>query len=186
MSPPPVRVDDAGAPGIMRRREWFRKLVGGVIGLGLLLVPLGSGLLFLLNPLRRRADQHGFSRVASVDSLPLGTPRHFMVRGRRRDAWEVGAQVPLGAVYLVRQETGIRAFQVICPHAGCFVGYEPADRRFLCPCHDSTFGLDGSIDDPDSPSPRGLDELEVKIEKGEVLVRYQEFRPGIGERVAVS
>ena len=170
----------------MRRREWFRKLLGGVIGIGLLVVPLGTGLLFFLNPLRRRAEQHGFNRVASVDSLPMGTPRHFMVRGRRRDAWEVGAQVPLGAVYLVRQETGVRAFQVICPHAGCFVGLEMDRRRFLCPCHDSSFGLDGSIADPESPSPRGLDELEVKIEKGEVLVRYQEFRPGVAERIAVS
>ena len=179
-------MDDAGDPGIMRRREWFRKLMGGVMGIGLLAAPLGAGLLFLLNPLRRRAEQHGFSRVASVDSLPLGTPRHFMVRGRRRDAWEVGAQVPLGAVYLVRQETGIRAFQVICPHAGCFVGYETAKQRFLCPCHDSSFGLDGAISDPESPSPRGLDELEVKIEKGEILVRYQEFRPGVTERIAIS
>ena len=161
-------------------------MVGGLIGIGLLVVPLGAGLLFLLNPLRRRAGQHGFSRVASVESLPMGIPRHFMVRGQRRDAWEVGAQVPLGAVYLVRQEAGIRAFQVICPHAGCFVGYETDKRQFLCPCHDSSFRLDGSIADPGSPSPRGLDELEVKIEKGEVLVRYEEFRPGVGERIAVS
>ena len=170
----------------MRRREWFQKLAGGIIGVGLLLGPLVTGLLFFLNPLRRRADRHGFSRVASVDSLPMGTPRHFTVRGRRRDAWEVGSQVPLGAVYLLRQRTGIRAFQVICPHAGCFVGYDGAKRRFLCPCHDSSFGMDGAIANSDSPSPRGLDELEVKVEEGEVLVRYQEFRPGVRERIAVS
>ena len=44
--------------------------------------------------------------------------------------------------------------------------------------------LDGSVNDPKSPSPRGLDELGVEIRnEREVWVRFQNFRPGAHERI---
>jgi len=170
----------------MQRRELFKKLASGVIGLGLVLVPLGAGIVFLLDPLRRGSQKRGFKRVASAEGLPLGVPRSFTVSGTRSDAWETAEEVPIGAVYLIRQPQEIQAFQVTCPHAGCFVDYDPANQRFLCPCHESSFNLDGSLKDPRSPAPRGLDRLEVKVQGSDVLVRYQEFRRGIREQIAVS
>ncbi len=170
----------------MLRRELFKKLATGLVGVGLVLVPLGAGIVFLLDPLRRGALQHGFRRVASSDSLPLGVPRSFTVRGTRTDAWETTPDVPIGAVYLIRRSEEIQAFQVTCPHAGCFVDFDRENQRFICPCHESSFNLDGSIKDPRSPAPPGLDRLEVKIEGSDVLVRYQEFRKGVREQIAVS
>ncbi len=58
--------------------------------------------------------------------------------------------------------------------------------RFDCPCHASSFDLDGRC--LSGPSPRGLDELEVSADGHELLVRYRRFRTGgakkepIGER----
>ena len=176
----------ADIENLMRRRDLFWKLTSGFIGFILGLVPLVTGILFFLDPLRRSAKQNGFIRVSSITSLPLGIPRHFSVKGPSRDAWESSAQVPLGAVYLLRQKEKIQAFQVICPHAGCFVGYDFTKRRFLCPCHDSSFKLDGTVANSSSPAPRNLDELAVKIEGDEVLVHYQEFRPGNSKRIPIS
>ena len=170
----------------MLRRTLFKKLASGLIGVGLVLVPLGAGIVFLLDPLRRRSHQRFFKRVTSIDSLPLGTPRSFTVTGTRTDAWQTTFDVPIGAVYLVRGTDEVHAFQVMCPHAGCFVEYDPGQQHFICPCHESSFNLDGSIKNSDSPAARGLDRLEVKLEGTEVRVRYQEFRQGIGDQVAVS
>ncbi len=170
----------------MLRRELFKKLASGLVGVGLFIIPLGAGIVFLLDPLRRGALQRGFRRVTSVDSLPFGVPRTFTVTGTRTDAWETTPNVPIGAVYLIRRAEDIQAFQVTCPHAGCFVDFDTGNQLFICPCHESSFNLDGSIGDPQSPAPRGLDRLEVKVDGTDVLVRYQEFRNGIREQIAVS
>ena len=170
----------------MLRRELFKKLASGLAGATLLLVPLSAGIAFLLDPLRRSSLKRGFTRVASIESLPLNIPRSFVVSGTRIDAWETTPDVPIGAVYLIRRPEAVQAFQVICPHAGCFVDYNDGRQLFICPCHKSSFNLDGAIQDPQSPAPRGLDPLEVRIEGTDVLVQYQEFRTGIAEQMVVS
>jgi menaquinol-cytochrome c reductase iron-sulfur subunit len=94
----------------------------------------------------------------------------------------------VGAVYLRR--TGakeVQAISVVCPHAGCFVNYQPDHKQYLCPCHNSSFALDGAIKDPSSPSPRALDSLEVKIsDDGGVWVKFETYRAGIHEKVVAS
>jgi Rieske Fe-S protein len=154
---------------------------GGLAGL----VPPVAGLTVLLDPLRRGSDGAGRIRVATLDALPGdGTPRRFPVLATRRDAWNRTPHTPVGAVYLRR--TGpdrVQAVNVVCPHAGCLVDFAPASHRFLCPCHRSSFEIDGRVADPHSPSPRGLDELEVEIRAGaEIWVRFQNFQVGRPEK----
>jgi Rieske Fe-S protein len=171
----------------MERRGFFKKLASGVIGFVLGLVPIGSGIGFLLDPLRRRSQQNGFVRVTSVDTLPTGVPRRFTVTATKVDAWNRSPDEPIGAVYLVRRgEREVSAYQVICPHAGCSVDYRRDQKQFHCPCHQSSFNLDGSIASPENPAARGMDELEVKLEGQDVLVHYQEFQPGTSKKIALS
>jgi Rieske Fe-S protein len=81
----------------------------------------------------------------------------------------------------------VQAISVVCPHAGCFVNFAPEQNHYLCPCHNSTFATDGTIQDSKSPSPRALDTLETRVnEDGSVWVKYQSFRPGTPEKIAVS
>ena len=102
------------------------------------------------------------------------------------DAWTTYRNTPVGAVYLRRTEDGVQALNVVCPHAGCFVNVAEGGGGFSCPCHDSAFALDGEVSDPDSPSPRAMDELEVEIRnEDEVWVRFQNFLPGREEKVPV-
>jgi Rieske Fe-S protein len=90
-------------------------------------------------------------------------------------------------VYLQRLNgSQVRAFNVVCPHAGCFVEYWGEQNHFHCPCHNSSFSLDGRVLDPKSPSPRALDDLPVEIRNGtEIWVKFQNFRPGVKERIPV-
>jgi len=169
------------------RRGFLAKLTSAIIGAIITLVPAAAGLAVWLDPVRRKTSTGGqLVRVATLSALPDdGVPRKFSVIASRVDAWNRSPETAIGAVYL-RREKGEkpRAFNVVCPHAGCFVDYMEERKGYLCPCHNSTFALNGKINDPSSPSPRGLDELAVEVRNSnEVWVRFQNYRPGTSEKI---
>jgi menaquinol-cytochrome c reductase iron-sulfur subunit len=171
------------------RRTFFKKAGAVLFSAVAVLVPLASGIVVFFDPLRRKSSGNaGFVKVTSLNSIPDdGVPRKFPVLTDLTDAWNHSTDVPVGAVYLRRPSGGkVEAFNVVCPHAGCFVDFVAARRGFVCPCHNSLFALDGAIADPKSPSPRGLDRLSIEIRKdSEVWVKFENFRAGIKERVPV-
>ncbi len=152
------------------------------------LVPPLAGIGVLLDPLRKKSKLGEPIQVTTLGALPAdGVPRKFSVLTNKSDAWNRYQNVPIGAVYLRRMEgtepSEIEAFSVTCPHAGCFVDYRAKENNYLCPCHNSRFNLDGSVQDPKSPSPRGLDSLEVEVRnENEVWVRFQKFQAGKAEK----
>ena len=170
------------------RREFISKATAVVIGGSLVAVPAIAGLCVLLDPLRRKSESGASVLVTNFNSLPEnGEPRKFSIVRTQVDIWNRTPNVPVGAVYLQRVGGNqVRALNAKCPHAGCFVNLKAGQNNFHCPCHDSTFAADGRILDPQSPSPRGLDELQVEIRNGtEVWVTFQNFRAGITEKVPV-
>lgn len=171
------------------RRGFIRKFLAGMIGTVLALIPAGAGLTVLLDPLRRKTTATGAVPVTSLDGLPAdGVPRKFAVLATRTDAWNKFAEVPIGAVYLRRLADGnLQALNVVCPHAGCFVDFDAKNGGFLCPCHNSSFTLEGKIADRSSPSPRALDSLEVEVRNGkEVWVKFRNFQAGSAEKIPVA
>ncbi len=168
------------------RREFLKKACCVCVGTAAILPPIAAGVAVLLDPVRRKAAVGQFIHVTSLSALPEdGSPRKFSIIMTREDAWNKSPNVPVGAVYLRRaDEKKAQALNVVCPHAGCFVDYVPARKSYLCPCHNSTFALDGQINDLKSPAPRGLDELEVEIRNGtEIWVKFQNFHSGQAEKI---
>ena len=52
------------------------------------------------------------------------------------------------------------AYDAVCPHAGCTVGYYAANQTLACPCHGSQFTLaSGAV--INGPAPHGLTKLNV-------------------------
>ncbi len=172
-----------GAP----RRSFLAGTVAAVLGAVASLVPITAGAAALLDPLRRRTSSSDLTLVTRLSAIPEdGTPKKFTVTKDRTDAWATYADTPVGAVYLRRTDDGIVALNTVCPHAGCFVGMAPDRAGFACPCHKSSFDLDGAVDDPASPSPRDMDALDVEVRNGdEVWVRFQHFLPGREEKTPV-
>ena len=171
------------------RRDFVVGIFASIIGAVLGLVPLGAGLVVLLDPLRRRASENGAVRVASLEAVPAdGIPRKFPVLATRVDAWNKYSQVPVGAVYLRRTPDGkLLALNVVCPHAGCFVDFLAGSGHFHCPCHNSSFAVTGKVDDPASPAPRGMDTLEAEVRAGkDIWVKFQNFQAGRAEKVPVA
>ncbi len=52
------------------------------------------------------------------------------------------------------------AFDAVCPHAGCMVGYDPAQKLIICPCHGSQFNAStGAVEV--GPAATGLKKLAI-------------------------
>lgn len=173
------------SPARPERRGFIKRLAAGIIGALVSLVPLLSGLAVLFDPLRRKSAAASPVYVAALSAVPEdGTPRKFPVLASRVDAWNKSPQTPIGAVYLRR--TGpktVQAFNVVCPHAGCFVELLAAQRSYYCPCHRSSFALDGAIASA-SPAKRGLDQLEAEVRNDtEVWVKFQNFLAGTADKI---
>ncbi len=179
--------NDVGARESDDRRGWLAKVAAVAIGGLLAVVPLVSGLIVLLDPLRRRGGA-GLARVAPIEGVPDdGLPRLFPVVLERRDAWSRYPKAPVGAVYLIRQagEAAPVAMTARCPHLGCSIGFLAGEKKFQCPCHTSAFKLDGSrIGGEASVAPRGMDRLEVEVRDGAVWVKFEQFRTGKHEKIA--
>jgi Rieske Fe-S protein len=179
--------NDPAWPG---RRDFLVKSGAVCLGAVVTIVPAAVGIATVFDPLRRKSPIGDFVPVTSLNALPEdGTPRRFEIIADRTDAWNRFPQVPIGAVYLRRLgPEKVEALNVTCPHAGCPVDYRHGDGSFLCPCHDSKFNLDGSLfAHAKSPSPRGLDTLEVDIRQGaEVWVRFQNFEAGKAKKIPLA
>ncbi len=164
-----------------RPRRSFLAALGAVAVGGLAaFAPVAAAVVSVFDPLRKRSADRDFVRVTRLSVLPAdGRPRKFTITDDLVDGWTTYQDSPIGAVYLRREGDSVQALNVVCPHAGCFVNIAPSGEGFACPCHKSQFALDGSVSDPSSPAPRGLDSLNVEVrDDGGVYVRFQNFRTG--------
>jgi thiosulfate dehydrogenase [quinone] large subunit len=61
------------------------------------------------------------------------------------------------------------AYDAVCPHAGCTVGYSAGAKLIVCPCHGSEFDPStGAVISP--PAPRGLTPIHVAVDsQGQLL-----------------
>lgn len=69
---------------------------------------------------------------------------------------------------LVRYQGMAYAFNVECPHKGTVVQWQPAQGRFFCPKHKSTFKPEGTR--IQGKAPRSLDRFAVRLEGGKIVV----------------
>ena len=176
---------EAADSAALERRGFFARVWAILIGALIVLVPAASALAVFFDPLRRKASNPGkFIKVAPLDAVPDdGVVRQFPVIAERVDAWNRSTE-PVGAVYLRRSEGQAvpECLTATCPHAGCFVAFDSETNTFKCPCHNSSFEVDGALI-PLSPSPRAMDTLDCKVVGDEILVKYENFYTGKAEKV---
>jgi menaquinol-cytochrome c reductase iron-sulfur subunit len=169
------------------RRNFFAAAMAIVIGAIVMVFPLAAGLLPFFDPLRRKTAGRRV-RVASLEAVPDdGVPHPFAIVADVVDAWTLLPDEPIGRVYLLRKngEKTVEALSATCPHLGCMVGYDAAQKLFRCPCHTSAFDVDGKrrLDISKVP-PRNMDRLECTVdEKGEIWVDYVNFKTGLDKPI---
>ena len=62
----------------------------------------------------------------------------------------------------------IMAIYQVCVHLGCLVPYIPSEKRFICPCHGSTYERDTKY--VRGPAPRDLDQFRVRVVNDNIVV----------------
>jgi hypothetical protein len=175
-------------------------ICGGLVAV----FPFAAGLGVLVHPLRRKSGNGGEAATDGAKFLPVcplaqlpadGVPRRYSLSADVIDAWSHRLNQPVGAVYLTRaandtseESPAVTAFTTTCPHLGCAIEFDAAEKQFECPCHKSGFAIDGK--QLFGPSRRGLDSLEVKLAphagQATIWVAYQRFRTGIPEKEPVA
>lgn len=173
----------ADAPPTAERRSFLKLLSGAFAALAAALatVPvLGTVVTPLLQP---KADEGGLLRATSLSELQEGVPRRVELVSTVVDGWtrQVGV---VGAVWLLKKPDGtVSAMSSVCPHSGCSIN-QKTKTTYGCPCHDSTFQLDGAA--TDGPSPRPMDTLSVEVKEKDVYVRYKRFKIGVKEKAEIG
>jgi cytochrome b6-f complex iron-sulfur subunit len=148
----PIKTKE-GRDGALTRRSFMWRLwivLGGVALAEYLAVTLD----FVRPhpPLGRRKDKEIFV-AGPIDRFERGTVTAF----------------PAGEFYLARlDDGGFLALSRTCTHLGCTVPWNAEEKRFVCPCHASSFTMTGDVSSP--PAPRALDYFPVRIENGIVKV----------------
>lgn len=89
------------------------------------------------------------------------------------------ADVPYDVVNM-----GFVVFSPICPHLGCYYGWNDAQNRFMCPCHGSQYTFDGTH--IAGPAPRGLDPLPLREQSGTAEVTWIVYQSNTPSRIVVS
>ena len=71
-------------------------------------------------------------------------------------------------VILIRYQGMVYAADLECPHKGTMLQWQPAQQRFFCPKHKSTFRAEGTR--IQGKSPRSLDRYAIRLEGGKLVV----------------
>lgn len=92
--------------------------------------------------------------IAQVTDVPVGGA--------------VSAKDATGKPVIVAQPTKgeIVAFSAICTHMGCEV--KPDGEQITCPCHGSTYDLEGT--NTGGPAPKPLPKVQVTVEGDDILL----------------
>ncbi|PZV07333.1 MAG: cytochrome B6 [Leptolyngbya sp.] len=105
--------------------------------------------------------------VAAGEFVPLGTVADLDAQGSLSNENLQGKNVAV-----IRDPNApdtLIAVSALCTHAGCTVAWNGEQSLFACPCHNSNFNPDGTVDS--GPAREPLPTFEAKIEGDQVLVK---------------
>lgn len=170
----------------MERRsflKWATHGLGALFG-ALLGIPAVA---YLIDARNRAARIAGFRTIAKLSDLKVGEPTQAVIRDVRQDAWTLHPNDVVGRVWLIkRDDKHVDAYTTVCPHLGCSVNFKAQEQRFVCPCHNGTFDINGQrveLTGASNPAPRGMDLLDIEIKDDLIAVKYQNFRQGEHEKI---
>ncbi|MEW5980072.1 MAG: ubiquinol-cytochrome c reductase iron-sulfur subunit [Acidobacteriota bacterium] len=149
----------------MNRRAFYLSVIYSLWSLMGAVVAVLAAIYLLFPPRLRRQEE--WVEVGSVGDLRRDSPVEWVFRRNRTDGWKVTSEKTTAWI-VKKSDQQVVAFGPQCPHLGCAYHWDSKDQSFLCPCHTSTFSLEGEV--LTGPAPRSLDRYDVKIEGGKLYV----------------
>ncbi|HTJ43948.1 MAG TPA: Rieske 2Fe-2S domain-containing protein [Kofleriaceae bacterium] len=168
------------APPADGGRRRFLKVATCALGGGIAGTVLVPATRYLLYPVDTTTVTTGDEPIDVMPEARIkkGAPplRVGLVAPSERDAWGSVQNVPLGAAWVLRDDGGLKAWSAVCPHLGCSIGYDAGDKKFRCPCHDSSFSLAGER--LGGPTERGMDPLPWDVKDGRLRITWVRYKVG--------
>lgn len=147
------------------RRRFYLAFIYGLWAVitGMLSIP---ALVYLFFPPKvKKAAQ--WVDAADLSQIPLNSPEEVVFRRNKVDGWKITSEKATAWVVKTAPDKVI-AFGPQCTHLGCAYHWDERNKNFLCPCHTSTFAIDGTV--LGGPAPRPLDRYAVKIEGNKLQI----------------
>lgn len=162
--------------------ESRRKFLGYAIGGAAAAITVGYAIPlanYLVRPALKK-ESAVWSKVGLISDIAADSPVSLTFSSHSKVGWQ--EKTVEHDVWVVKKPDGTAvAYSPTCPHLGCGYRWNPASKRFECPCHSSTFSMDGKV--LGGPAPRDLDTLPMKVEDGVLYVQFEKFRLGIKDKV---
>ena len=172
--------DAAPAPPTPERRRFLRWIsaVGATVSAAVVGIP---SFLAFISPGFRRESPSRWVKLGETALLDIGVPIKRDFSQSVSDAWVEGRVQ--NSVWLYSEDgEQFTAYNGRCTHLGCGFAFDTEKKVFHCPCHHGLFDVKtGAV--VGGPPPRGLDTLPVRVEDGEVLVEFKNYRAGIAEKI---
>lgn len=175
-------IEEDTDPALVSRRTFLNYAVGAVASF--VGIVAGVPIVGYLGGAFQARGRSQWVKLGRMEQFVDPTPQAAQFTLAQQDGWvEVRAS---RTCWVIREGSKLAVFNGRCTHLGCAYSWqregEHADR-FFCPCHDGVYDRGGYV--VGGPPPRPLDRLETKVEDGELLVLYQDFHPGVSEKVAI-
>ena|SRR5579862_7845236 len=151
--------------GTTTRRSFYSVVINlfGALIAAIVAIPAGAYLLF--KP--KGSDANDMIEIGDSATLEVGRPREVVYFRKRVDAWKSSKEKT--TAWVVKSAAGeVVVFDPACTHLGCPYHWEDTQKAFECPCHTSSFGIDGKV--LGGPAPRPLDRFVTKIEGSKILI----------------
>lgn len=159
--------DKENGQGMSRRQFLTYTLMGtGAFMAAGILTPM---LRFAVDPALKGTSSAGKVEVGKVDDFG---PEYKLVKFKVKikDGWH--EEEAEKSAYIRNKDGKILALSPICKHLGCQVQWntdKDHPNRFYCPCHNGLYDENG-INVPGTPPQAPLDEYEVEVKNGKVLL----------------
>jgi menaquinol-cytochrome c reductase iron-sulfur subunit len=126
----------------------------------------GPAAAYLLIPAKFRR-KNDFVEAGDITQLRPQVPLEVAFRRNRVDGWRVVSEKSTAWVVKL-PDNNVVAYAPQCTHLGCAYHWDQRRTRFVCPCHNSVFSVDGKVQE--GPAPRPLDRYQTRIEGNKLLL----------------
>lgn len=162
------------------RRTFLGYVIGAIAGFLTAAIGIPVAGAAILPTLRQR--DLSWAPAGPVSDFPVGQPKSAPLSLTIKDGW-VERTESRGVWVIRRGDNDFTVFNGRCVHLGCAYNWVADQQRFTCPCHGGVYTADGTV--VGGPPPRPLDTLDWRIEGGNLVVGYTDFRLGVPEKVTI-
>lgn len=163
----------------MNKRNIMNLLLVGAISVPATGI-LGSWLWFLYPHIKGGAG----GGISAKDALGNNVTKAAWIAANGKGSRKLVQGLKGDATYLLVNDTGddLESFAVnaVCTHLGCVVPWNPAEKKFMCPCHGSQYDKNGRVVRGPAPLSLALAHVE-ETPTGDVLLKpwtETDFRTG--------